>query len=203
MIKLSQAKKVLETFLKDLLSPLGFSRAAKLEYLEYTRPANEAIASLSWPCRVDPRGFAAFNCIVGLRFESLASWLPTEMIGTVGLPLHLLREDKAFEEWKFSQAEDLPSLRVPILTSLENEALPFIDRYSTLPRLSRAIDGTDDVGLDTTYRVLVRAAIQMVEGNKPAALQILESALAQRVGARPKHRYELERLRDRIAEVPR
>jgi len=200
MINFRQAEEMLDDFLKDLLAPLGFRQVEKGRY---RRPVNEAIASLSWPCRVDPRGFAAFNCVVGLRFESLAFWLPTGMIGTVGLPLNLLREDKAFEEWKFSQAEDLPSLRVPILTSLENEALPFIDRYSTLPELSRALDGTEHVGLDADRRVLVRAAIQMVGGNKPAALQVLDSALAQRVGARPKHRYELERLRDRIAQTTR
>lgn len=199
-MKLSQAEKILENFLKDLLAPFGFQQVAKLRY---THPANEAIASLSWPCRVDPRDFAAFTCNVGLRFESLAVWLPRQMVGTVGMPLHLLREHKIFEEWKFSQAEDLERLRAPVLTAVKNEALPFIDRYSTLLKLSRALDETDDVGLDIHDRVLVRAAIQVVEGNKPAALQILESALAQRVGARPKHRYELERLRDRIAEVPR
>jgi hypothetical protein len=198
MIKLSQAEEILENFLKDLLAPFGFQQVAKLRY---THPANEAIASLAWPCRVDPRDFAAFTCNVGLRFESLAVWLPKGMIGTIGMPLHLLREHKIFEEWKFSQAEDLGRLRATVLTAVKHEALPFIDRYSTLLKLSRALDGTDDVGLDIHRRVLVRAAIQVVEGNKPAALGILDSALAEREGAKPQYRYELERLRDRIAEI--
>jgi len=78
-VKLSQAGKILDNFLKDMLAPLGFRWVTEREY---THPANEAIASLSWPCRVDPRDFVAFTCNVGLRFESLAVWLPKQMIGT-------------------------------------------------------------------------------------------------------------------------
>src|ERR1700722_4400928 len=66
------AERLLDDFLISLVSPLGFSR---VERLIYERQANDIIASLSFPCRVDPRGFAAFTCHVGVRFESLAQWL--------------------------------------------------------------------------------------------------------------------------------
>jgi len=203
---LNEARQLLDAFLEGVVSTLGFQH---IGCLEYARQANEATALLSWPCRLDPRGFAAFTCGVGLHFESLAKWLsdgPKRMTATLGTPIHFLRANKSFAEWKFSGADDLEGQRGPILDDLSNLALPFVERYSKLSEVRKAVESSIpkdwiNLGLDQDRRVNVLAAIQLIRGDKPSALKILDDALAERKTASPKRRFEIEDLRKRLVEA--
>jgi hypothetical protein len=121
----------------------------------------------------------------GLRFEPLEKWLrtdPTEFRATLGNTIHLLREDKTYTEWEFTNAEDLEKLRDPILSDLRKYALPFIERYSRLADFRRALESPNkqdwfDTGLDVDSRVTVLAAIRFVEGDKAGAIKTLEDGL--------------------------
>src|SRR5438552_2774421 len=127
---LQEAEQVLDEFLKEKTTTLGFRHVGRLEY---ARQVEEAIALLSWPCRLDPCGFAAFTCWVGLRFECLAMWLADrtdKMVATVATPIHFLREDTSFTEWKFFTPDDLEQLRGPILSDINGAMRRFIERYS-------------------------------------------------------------------------
>jgi hypothetical protein len=200
------AERLLDDFLISLVSPLGFSR---VERLIYERQANDIIASLSFPCRVDPRGFAAFTCHVGVRFESLAQWLdddPKRRVSTVAMPIHLLREVKSLTEWKFSCAEDLERLHGAVLNDLKNLALPFIERYSKLSEVWSRLESPNrqewfDMGVSVNRRVVVLAAILWTQGDKLGAMKTLDKGLAERMTALPKYRFEIEKLRRRLIEA--
>lgn len=203
---LNEARQLLDGFLEGVISTLGFRH---IGCLEYARQVNDATALLSWPCRLDPRGFAAFTCGVGLHFESLAKWLsddPKRMAATVATPIHFLRENKSFTEWKFSGADDLEGLRGPILDDLNNRAIPFVERYSKLFEVRKAVESSNskdwiNLGVDQDRRVNVLAAIQLVQGDKPSAMKTLDDALAERKTALPKRRFEIEYLRKRLAQA--
>jgi hypothetical protein len=101
-VTLQEANRRLDEFLVGTIAPLDFRRIAPLEH---EQPINEAIAMLSWPCRVDSRGVAAFTCGVGVRFPRLGRWLhddPNKLTSTVATPIHFLREDRGFTEWNFA-----------------------------------------------------------------------------------------------------
>ena len=203
---IQQARRLLDGFLGGMVSKLAFQHVASLEFV---RRSADATALVSWPCRLDPRGFAAFTCNVGLRFEGLAGWLgddPKEMAATVGTPVHLLRDNRSFTEWKFSDAGDLEGLRGAILGDLDRLVLPYIERYSTMPSLRGAVESADaqdwiKLGLDQDRRVNVLAAIQMAQGDKAGAVKTLEDALAERKAALPRRRIEIESLRRRLADA--
>jgi hypothetical protein len=150
----------------------------------------------------------AFSGIVGVRFEYLSEWLiddPTSKAATVATPLHLLRSDNRFVEWSFTDIVDLEHFRGPILDDLNTLAIPFIERYSKLPNLRKAVESaiaTDwiHVGLHHDSRVCVLAAIQIVEGDRHGAMKTLDDALAERKGALPKRRFKIEQLRRRLVQ---
>ena len=201
-----EAEMVLDSVAGQLVSPLGFN---PFRCLAYARLANDATAILSFGGRLDPRGYYAFTLGAGLHFEAVSNWLDdnsSKAPVTVGTPMHFLRGDKSFAEWKFSNAGDLDGLRGAISSDLNNLALPFIDRYSKLPNLREAVESADvedwiKLGLSQDRRVNVLAAIQMVQGDTRGAMKTLDGALAERRTALPKRRIEIERLRRRLVEA--
>lgn len=203
---LQQAERILDGFLEPIMQTLGFRRTA---CLMYARQIGDAIARLSWPCRVDPRGFVAFTAIAGLRFEKLADWLDHDTKtpkATVASPLHLLRDDKRFVEWKFTGRDDLePSLKDAILSDLRNFAMPYIEQYSRLSEVRKAVESPDPkdwrhLRLDVDSRIEVLASIQMIEGEKSKAIETLDDALSERKTGLPKRRIYIERLKKRLLE---
>ena len=208
MMTLRQSQKHLDVLLVRLLTNLGFRRT---ECLEYSRSMNDATALLSWPCRLDARGFPAFNCIAGVEFELLSGLLDLNAIGAApgfGLPIHFLRRDKRFVEWKFSEAKDLEDLSGTIQADLEALAIPFLERYSKLAELREVVESPNksdwiNVGLDVDRRVCMLAAIRFIEGDETGAMGVLDDALKERERARGfrKHGVMIELLRKRMEKM--
>lgn len=203
---LQETRRLLDGFLEGIASTLAFQHVGSLEF---SRRSADATALLSWPCRLDPRGFSAFTCNVGLCFEGLARWLsddPLKLAATVGTPMHFLGGNKSLTEWKFSNACDLEGLRGAILGDLDSLALPFIERYSKLSTLRKAVESANaedwiKLGLSQDRRVNVLAAIQIFQGDKPGAMKTLDNAIAERKAALPKRWIEIECLRRRLVEA--
>ena len=203
-MKLNEAEQVLDGFLQDVVSTLGFQRT---ETLIYSRPANDPTALLSFPSRVDARGPAHFSCNVWLHFASLEPYLrgPNAKltIPTITMPLHLLRQNRSFMEWQFYRSPDLENLRGIITTDLQDHALPFIEEYSMLPRLLlklESLNPRDWFVLDPEQRLNLLAVIRFVQGDRGGALKFLDDALLERKGALPKKRLPIEAVRKRLAE---
>jgi hypothetical protein len=201
-----QAEDILDDFLGRVSSTIGFRRVA---LLDYHRATNDAMGSLTFPCRVDPRGFTCFNCHVGVRFDAVQQWLklasdkPTQLIPTMATPIHFLGHNRSFKEWKFSGLEDLESLRQPILKDLRDDALPFIERYSKLNEFRKVVESPNPPGwciLSADRRVILLAILQLIQGDKSGAIMTLDDALLQRQSAAPKDRFEIEYFRRRVLE---
>lgn len=201
-----EAERMLDRVLTDVTAALGFKR---LKRLEYVCALDGAEGTLSFPLRMDPRGYAAVSCFVGVRIECLAQWLDeerSERRTAVAMPIHLLREDKDYTEWKFSNAFDVEGLRDDVLGELADVALPYIEHYAKLSNLRKAAESSDPkdwryVCIQADRRVTVLAAIQFFEGDKAGALKTLDDALAERKTARPVKRLEFENLRKRLVEA--
>jgi hypothetical protein len=197
---LNQLRRILDCFLQETLSKLDFQRA---ESLIYSHPANEATALLAFPCRLDPRGPACFECRVWLRFQALEPFLqdePRPTAPTVSMPLHLLRENKNFTEWQFCGLDDLEKMRSIILNDLREHALPFIEQYSKLAEVRAKLESPrrDWFILNPEQRLIVLAAIQFVQGDKLGALKTLDDALVERETAMPSKRLPIEAVRKRL-----
>ena len=196
---------VLDAFLTELLSEFGFRRIA---LLELEKPCGDAVAKLSWPCRTDPRGFAAFTAIVSLRFAKLNRWFAED--GPLGLrlvwsPIHLLRKSRDFSEWKFSDAADLQTLRGQVVSDVAEVVVPWFDKWSSLASVGTALESTDqkcwvDLGFSPETRVIARAAILLTDGDKPDAIKLLDDTLAERKGMPAMMWFDIERMRRRVAE---
>ncbi len=179
----NQAEQFLDRFLSRIVSSLGFSRITDGRY---GRPEHDATAILSFPFRFSGHGVGVFTIWVALRFESVARWLD-DGSGSVAdpttlKPVHFLHEVKNLVEWKFSNAEDLESSREAVLDELSNYALPFVERYSKLAELRKALESPNkqdwiDAGLNVDTRVTTLAAIQMVEGDKAGAIKTLDGGI--------------------------
>src|SRR5204863_3299476 len=135
---------------------------------------------------------------------------PADRQPTLVIPINLLREDKTYTDWEFSNAEELEKLWEPVLAELKAYALPFVARYSRLADLRKTLESSDkqdwlSAGLNVDSRVTVLAAIQLVEGNKSGARKTLDDgieSLAETLAARPqelrKRRADMEFLRNRL-----
>ena len=200
------AGQLIDRFLTELVSLLDFKR---IESVRYARPAHDAIAILSFPWHLSADGHVTFNVWVALRFESLVEWLddePAEMRPTLMRPIHFLREDQTYTTWTFSSRDGLEKLRDSILDDLKRYALPFIDRYSRVTELRKAIESPDKqdwiaAGLNVDTRVTTLAAIQVVEGDKAGATKTLDDALLERKNEHRKRRFDIEYLRKRLQET--
>jgi hypothetical protein len=204
---IDEQEKILDDVLGTMMPELHFGR---VDALTYCRDIVVGIvsASLSFPCRIDPRGYAAFSCIVGVRFESVEHWLADSerprWNSTIATPLHLLHKDHRFAEWKFTSAADLVNMRGIILDDLNKHAVPFIERYSTPAELRKALESPNSeywFNLGPDRRVVVLAILQLIDGDKAGAMRALDSAIAERRSALPKRRFDIERLQRRLAEV--
>ena len=195
------AERLLDNFVFRIASFHGFTR---IESLRYGCPKHDATAMLSFPFRVSSRGSGLFTMWVGLRFESLAPWLEddrTKTRPTFVRPIHFLRENRTYTEWEFSNAENLEKLKDAILSDFQRYALPFAERYSELTELRKTVEDVKasvSIGIDVDRRVLILAAMKLVEGDRAGALKTLDLALLERATAFPKRRYAMEYLRKKI-----
>lgn len=175
------AEQLLGKFTDNLAASMGFHQ---IDNDTYGRTVDDATALLFFPYRLTRRG-VALTARVGLRFESLAKWLDkkaTKTMPTVAVSINLLREDTAFTEWEFSNADDLESLRDVILSDIRQHALPFIDRYSRLADLRKALESPNnqdwyDAGFGFDDRVTTLAAIQVAGGDKAGAITTLDDGI--------------------------
>jgi hypothetical protein len=201
---LNSATDLLDSFIQGLVSPFGFQR---LDALAYVRPSSQADGVLSFPCRMDPRGPCCFTCHVGVRFDCLEVLLRPGPIdktrSTIMMPIHLLRENKNFTEWKFQAADDLERLRDAVMLDLRGVALPFIEQYSELTELRRKLESPipgDWFVLGPAQRLNVLAVIRFVQGDKHGALRILDDELLKQKAALPSKRLPIEAVRKRLTE---
>ena len=199
---LNTAEQLLDGFLGDATSSLGFQRT---ETLIFSQTLNEATALLAFPCRLDPRGFCCFGCSVWLRFKSVEQQLRGDSakatIPTISMPLHLLRENRSFTEWQFHERDDLGQLQEIIMSDLREYALPFIEQYSKLAEVRRNLELPSEnwFVLNPEQRLSVLAVIQFLQGDKLGALKTLDDGLLERKTALPKKRLPLEAVRNRLA----
>jgi hypothetical protein len=179
---LKEAEQSLERFLNDVTLSLGFKH---IKDRRYKRLEHDAMAHLSFPCRLSVREYGLFTVYIGLRFESLAIWIdeyPEEKPSTIGKPISLLRETTKFIEWEFSNSNDLERLRDIVLHDLNTYAIPYIERYSRLSDLKNALESKNkedwfSTGLNVDSRVTVLATIRFVEGDKTGAIKLLDDGI--------------------------
>jgi hypothetical protein len=206
---LKEAERILDGFISSMAISLGFKRRNET----FERLEHEATAQLSFPCCISGRGTGLFSIGIGLRFDSLAELLdeyPEEMQSTIGMPIHFLRKDNKYTEWEFSNANDLEKLRGTILEDIENHAFPYLERYSQISELQKALESPNKhdwvrTGLNIDSRVTVLAAIQSVEGDRISAIKTLDEGLdnleiilAGRSHVLRKRRFAMEYLRGRL-----
>lgn len=207
-----KAEQLLDNFAYSLAKSLGFD---PLNNDFFGRPKHDAIAMISFPRRISARGTCLFTIGIGLRFPSLAKWLDFDNEGSsaIGQPIHFLRKDRTYTEWEFSNAEDLERLRDIIVDDLKKYAFPYIDRYSQISELRKALESSNkqewlNMGLNVDSRVTVLAAIQFVEGEKLNAIKTLDEGLknlqetlAGRTHELRKRRFAMEYLKERFVTV--
>ncbi|HTV46926.1 MAG TPA: hypothetical protein VMG59_00650 [Phycisphaerae bacterium] len=221
-MRLDQADKILDRFIGDLLTPLGFKR---IECLIYARPWNEATVWITFPSH-SVISYIAFSCRVVIFFDSLSRWLsenPSEKVPAAGIPIHLLRPSTDYVEWEFVRTSDLEGLKDSIMSDLKNYAFPFAEKYTHLSEIKIALESfpkTKDwlafsqeerhrflqnnrflYSLDADQQVCLRAAIRLIEGDKAGALKIVDDTLLERKDALPKRRYRIEEFRKRIQDA--
>lgn len=200
---LKHVEPLLDEFLCRIVANFGYSRRVRLYY---TRPVNEAIAKIAFGCRFDARGFVAFTCGVGVFHEALDRWLrddPSNSMSTLGTPIHLLREDRKFSEWIFKTPEQLLALRDPIVADLTKYAVPFVEKYSHLDEVVKAVSSSnpkDWFNWNIHSRINFLAVVRLVEGDKDGALKLLDDALIDQTRVRRSDRFDIEYLRRRIVE---
>ena len=195
-MKQQTVEEILDAFLVEVVSKLGFQR---VEALIYSKTVNEGQGYLYFPFRIDPRGPRYFSCNVGLRFESLERLLrglSEKSRPTVMTPLHLLRPNQSVFEYKFITLDDLKLLNESLVSDLKEYAMPFIEQYSTLAGLRRELEATTPKNyfvLDAEGKLVTLAGILFTHGEKPFAIKILHEALLARANDLPKKRILLER----------
>jgi len=189
--------------LGEVLPLLGFDRVAELRFRRDT--GGVAVASLAFPCCHDRRGFFAFSCNVGLRYEVLEGVLGADGADadapTILVPLHLLEEDGHFLEWQFEREQDLAAVVRDVGARVRATALPWSEKYSDLASVRARLQSdrvADWFALDPERRVCMLAALDVVEGDRTAAIRRLEDALREHAGAHPKTRYQIEDVLRRI-----
>jgi len=200
---------LLDKFTSNVTTCIGFERKDNDWYICHK---HDATACLSFPRRF-LAGNIFFTARVGLRFETLVIWLhddPSETGPTLSQSINLLRKDKTYIEWEFSNVGDFEKLQDTVLNDLKTYALPYIERYSRIADLRKVLESPNKqdwlaAGLNVDNRVSVLAAIMFTEGDKIGAIRtlddgikILKETLAGHSHQIRKRTFSMEYLRDRF-----
>lgn len=185
------------------LRPSGLDQVAELTF---RRPADgPGAAVLLFPCRHDRRGFFAFGCNVGVRFDVLEPLLGDEGgepgAPTIVLPLHLLEPGGRHHEWSFERQQDLDAVVPDVVGRVRAVAVPWWEKHTQFSAVRQGLESdlvADWLGADPERRVCLLAAIDVAESDRTGAIERLERALHDRAGGPPKVRYPLEDVLRRI-----
>lgn len=201
---LTQAQHTLDDFLTKFLARFDYSRT---EPLIYSRPMNEAMTSLAFPCRIDSNGKGCFTINVWLRFDSIQRHTDSSSTQlrapTVSMPLHLLITEGKFSEWSFREPAHLEEISANLTESITKYAIPFSEKYSNLLSVRKTLESEDPKNwfiLDPEQRIAVLATIQYVQGDRLGAISTLDRALLDRKTASPKKRSAIEALRRHLLQ---
>jgi hypothetical protein len=205
-MNLQTAKKTLEGWLQPLVAKVGFQR---VNTLTYGKPMLGAEALLLFPCRIDSAAAGCFTCNVGVRFELLNRILGHSQqdphAPTIMTPLHLLRPEKSFDEWRFSHEQDLSNLSEAVLSEIRAFAIPFLERNSDIENVKRNLQcekPKDWFVLGPEQRIILLAAIHLAAADKELALATLDDAIAKLKGAAPPRILHLQIARKRMMSGP-
>src|ERR1051326_43662 len=172
-----EAQEQLMVQLAPELSCLGFSRAEEWNFVRFAGGGIMHRLSFDVSGR-EPGGFS-FGCGVGIRFEEIERVIGRSDQGqykaTIGMPIHLLREDQRYDRWFFSTPGSLQRVVREVLSEVRRYALLFLERYSSLDALRAALESNPSnwFGLGPSGRIEVLAAILFVQDGAEFALSFL------------------------------
>lgn len=202
-MRLKEGRCLIASVVEAPLSRLGFARAADLSFL---RESGDALQLISFSARQDARRGVCFSFGVGVRFPAVEALLGSgpeqQLFPTVGKPLSVLKSGADYPEWCIGEHTDMSAVRREVMLNIEQYALPFFERYSTLSSVESSLAHDDPVHwfvLNPEQRAATLAAIVYVRGDQRASLELLDDALQRLSDAPPKKRLRLEQLRERIS----
>jgi len=162
---------------------------------------------LSFGVKSRESGGFSFGCGVGIRFEAIEEITGREddepFKSTVGVPIHLLREDQTYGEWFFSNVVGLKSLVPDVLTDVRTYAFPFFEKYSSIEAIWAQLAQESPrqwLGRNPEARIKLLAAITYVESGREAALALLSKHLEDPQAGRKLNIGDLMTFRKRLLE---
>ncbi len=205
-MNIRQSKRALSGQLRGPVAAMGFNESEPLLFLRF--PAGNIQQDLVFTPREKLPGVFAFGAGVGIRFAEVEAIIGAgaddQFKSTVGMPIHLLREDKSYFEWEFLAEEDLQEVVRSVVENVELYAIPFLNRFSHLPSVRQTLEShspRDHFVLSPESRVVVLAGILCVMEGHDSAIQLLNSELTKRAGRPAKYRTELRLLKTKIERL--
>jgi hypothetical protein len=129
---MTQLEKLLDQKLTAPLSELGFGKVNRLIFLREVKGVGQLIR---FPTRLENQ-VLMFNANAAIRFERIEALLGNidPMVPTLMLPIHLLRPNTAYLEWKLS-IEGSEGLVETVITNCRLYLLPLFERWGSIESL--------------------------------------------------------------------
>jgi hypothetical protein len=201
---LAEAEQRLRQGFSPFLEGRGFRR---IRGLVFVRNQEQCLQRIALSAFKDRLGGARFSLGVGVRFSAVEDCRREKLDAiapTLGVPIHLLSEDRKYHDWTVSEDPKVWSdVLEDVKREIELRALPFLDDHCTMEAVKARLATGDPhawFALDAISRFELLALIECAEGNVERAIGVLETALEQLAEEPPKRRVPLERLRQHIAE---
>lgn len=201
------AHKVIRKMFEEPLAYLGFSEVGRVDPPRFVRGPSDVLQTLQFGGRIDAYYHFMFGFNVGVRFLAIERILRPEtleqMAPTVWVPIHLLREDTGYTEWRLENSSPPLSLNEEILKEIKHYGFPYWERYSDLDRVRIALETNDRNSRCCVFgpeqKLETLAAIEAVQGRVNRALEMLDQAIErERKAPAPAARLYIERARRRI-----
>lgn len=126
-------------WMAPIVAPLGFHQKTEDEFSRSVNDVEHVLAV--GPIRTSG-GYRLTSGGAGIRLPRIEALMRPEsgVMATVGMPVHLLRPEKSYREWRFSTEREMEGL-VPLVTAdLRQYAIPFLDRFPDAASVRRSLE---------------------------------------------------------------
>lgn len=115
---------------------------------------------------------------------------------TVGISVYCRTRPETFGYWYLEDPACVPE----VLDCIQREVLPFLERFSDLSEIRRALEAgwPPPFIIARDHVVWLLAAIMALQGDRDKALAMLDQALEERRGQLPKHWLDVASVRHRL-----
>jgi hypothetical protein len=180
--------------------PFGFQQRSEDQF---SRSVSDVEHILSVGPMKTSGGYRLTSGAAGIRISRIEALMRPESdsLTTVGIPVHLLRPERSYREWRFSTEKEMQGLVRFVTEDLEQYAVPFLDKFPDAASIRRSLESENPADwfmLDRGARDARRVFFAFLEEGRESALRLGAMLLEEQADKPDKYSIDLRKAIRRV-----